>query len=180
MARLPGVSTIDSGHLAATLWPPQDPQNQGPSQTHCLIGSPISPSYPLVKQMQFLLSPLERRTDSHVRGTEHFVAMMREVRMEEDEMLVSFDVSYLFPNVPVDEVVQVICDSLQVDETCDRTRLAELLKVCPRSTYISFGGAFYAMVANLYMEFFETLALSTPLVSPGLWKSMSMVPAASC
>lgn len=105
--------------------------------------------------------------------------------MEEDEMLVSFDVSSLFPNVPVDEVVQVICDSLQVDETCDRTtlfrdRLAELLEVCPRSTYISFGGAFYAMVANLYMEFFETLALSTPLVSPGLWKSMSMVPAASC
>lgn len=28
-----------------------------------------SPSYPLVKQMQFLLSPLESRTDSHVRGT---------------------------------------------------------------------------------------------------------------
>ena len=92
-------------------------------------------------------------------------------------MLVSFDVSSLFTNVPVDEAVRVIRDRLQEDRTLgDRTTLspgkvAGLLETCLKSTYFSYGGDFYeqqegaamgspvsAAVANLYMEFFEELA----------------------
>ena len=52
-----------------------------------------------------------------------------------------------------------------------------------KSTYFSYGGRFYeqkegaamgspvsAVVANLYMEFFEELALETALTRPRLWK----------
>ena len=55
--------------------------------------------------------------------------------------------------------------------------------MCLRSTYSSFGGNFYeqkegaamgspvsAVVANLYMEFFEELALKTVPTRPRLWK----------
>ena len=94
-----------------------------------------------------------------------------------------------FTNVPVDETVRVIRDRLQNDRTLsDRTtllpdRVAELLEVCLRSTYFSHEGAFYkqregaamgspvsTVVANLYMEFFEELALNTAPVKPRLWK----------
>ena len=61
--------------------------------------------------------------------------------------------------------------------------IAELLKLCLRTTYFSFKGKFYeqsegaamespvsAVVANLYMEHFEQLALQSAPQRPRLWK----------
>ena len=55
--------------------------------------------------------------------------------------------------------------------------------MCLKSTYFSYGGNFFeqkegpvmgspvsAVMANLYMEFFEELALETALTRPRLWK----------
>ena len=109
--------------------------------------------------------------------------------MESDEILVSFDVSSLFTNVPVGEAVSINRERLREDGTLgDRTslsqeRIADLLEMCLRCTYFSFGGNFYeqkegavmgslvfAVVANLHMEFFEELALETAPTRPRLWK----------
>ena len=62
-------------------------------------------------------------------------------------------------------------------------QIAELQGMCLKSTYFSYGGSFYeqkegaamgspvsAVVANLYMEFFEELALETAPTRPRLWK----------
>ena len=148
-----------------------------------------APSYHLSKHITSLISPLSGRTDSYVRNSRHFVEIMKDVCIDADEMLVSFDVSSLFTNVPIDEAVRVIRGRLQEDETLeDRTtlspdRVAELLEVCLRSTYFSYNGNFYeqregaamgspvsAVVANLYMEFFEELALASAPAKPRLWK----------
>ena len=113
--------------------------------------------------------------------------MMGSVHVENDEVLVSFDVSSLFTNVPVGEAVSIIRERLREDGTLgDRTSLspewiADLLEMCLRSTYFSFGGNFYeqkegaamgspvsAVVANLYMEFIEELALETAPTRPRL------------
>ncbi len=94
--------------------------------------------------------------------------------------MMSFDVSSLFTNVPIEEAVSVIRDKLQNDESLDeRTCLSpacikELLEVCLRSTYFRYNGNCYeqvdgaamgspvsAVVPNLYMEFFEEEALSS-------------------
>ena len=103
--------------------------------------------------------------------------------------MVSFDVSSLFTNVPISEAVDIIRKRLDEDDSLeDRTplspqRVAELLQLCLRSTYFSFNGAFYeqkegaamgspvsAVVANLYMEFFEEIALRTAPARPRIWK----------
>ena len=47
-----------------------------------------------------------------MKNSKHFVEVMSDLRVEEDEMLVSFDVSSLFSNVPINKVVQVIRDRL--------------------------------------------------------------------
>ena len=62
-------------------------------------------------------------------------------------------------------------------------RIAELLGLCLRSTYFSYSGNFYeqregaamgfpvsVVVANLYMEFFEELALESAPSRPRFWK----------
>ena len=96
-----------------------------------------------------------------------------------------------FTNVPVNEAVQVIRDRLQQDEMlADRTTLspdkvADLLEMCRKSTYFSYGGDFFeqregaamgspvsAVVADLYMEFFEELALRTAPTKPSSGRGM--------
>ena len=103
----------------------------------------------------------------------------------EDEMLISFDVTSLFTNMPVDEAVQVIRDKLQGDEMlADRTtlspdRVVDMFEACLRSTCFSYGGDVYeqregaamgspvsAVVAHPYMEFFEELALRSASAKP--------------
>ena len=61
----------------------------------------------------------------------------------------SFDVSSLFTNVPVDEAISVIRERLREDETLgDRNilsleQVAELLEMCLKSIYFSYGGNIY-------------------------------------
>ena len=105
---------------------------------------------------------------------------MRDVTINPDESLVSFDVSSLFTNVPIGEAVEVIRSKLGEDEDLAERpplspdRIAEVLDLCLRSTYFSYGGELYeqregaamgspvsVVVANLYMEFFEELALES-------------------
>ena len=148
-----------------------------------------SPTYYLSKYIASVISPLAGQTDSYVSNSKHFVEMLEDVLVDDGETLVSFDVSSLFTNVPIGEAVDIIRGRLEEDEDLlERTplspgRVAELLQLCLRSTYFSFNGEFYeqregaamgspvsAVVANLYMEFFEGLALSTAPARPRFWK----------
>ena len=148
-----------------------------------------SPTYQLSKYITSLISPLAGHTSSHVKNSRYFTELIGSMHVESDEILVSFDVSSLFTNIPVDEAISVIRRKLEEDGTLgDRTflspeRIAELLGMCLKSTYFSYGGSFYeqkegavmgspvsAVVANLYMEFFEELALETAPTRPRLWK----------
>ena len=59
---------------------------------------------------------------------------MMDVRVEAEEVLVSFDVTSLFTNVPIDEAVDVIHRKLTEEDLVERTplpeeRIAELLQL---------------------------------------------------
>ena len=110
--------------------------------------------------------------------------------MEAEEVLVSFDVTSLFTNVPIDEAVDIIHRKLTEEEEglVEQTplpaeRITELLQLCLKTTYFSYNSEFYeqrqgaamdspvsAVVANLYMEFFEELALQSAPSRPRFWK----------
>ncbi len=129
------------------------------------------------------------KIQSYIKNSTHFIKTVNNVCLRSDEMMVSFDVSSLFTNVPIDEAVSVIRDKLQNDESLDeRTCLSpecitELLEICLRSTYFRYnrncyeqvdgaamGSPVSALVANLYKEFFEEEALNSAPVKPVLWK----------
>lgn len=107
---------------------------------------------------------------------------MKDVCIQDGEVLVSFDVSSLFTNVPTGEAVEVIHARLREDdELSDRTilsldRIADLLQLCLRSTYFSYGGEFYeqkegaAMGSPISVVVAEELALRTAPTKPQLWK----------
>ena len=148
-----------------------------------------SPTYQLAKHVTSLIAPLTGRTSSFVKNSQHFVEMARDIKLLEGETMVSFDVKSLFTNVPVDETLEVVLRCLQDDDTLmDRTelppeRLTHLLELCLRTTYFTFQGSFYEqkdgaamgspvspVVANIYMEMFEELALRTATHPPRIWK----------
>ena len=70
-------------------------------------------SYQLSKHIAYLMSPLAGKTDSHVKNSKHFVEVMAGLRVEEDEMLVRFDVTSLFTNVPIDEAFMTNCKEMK-------------------------------------------------------------------
>ena len=94
--------------------------------------------------------------------------------------MVSYDVTVLFTSVPIPPVLEIIEDKLNEDKnlplrTSMNTRhIIRLLEFCLRSTYFVFQGQYYEqtegaamgsplspIVANIYMEHFETRALET-------------------
>ena len=74
---------------------------------------------------------------------------MRDVTLAKDEVFVSFDVSSLFTNVPIGKAEKA--KLRENDDLVGRTlllpdRVAELLNMCLRSTYLSYGGEFYEQI----------------------------------
>ena len=123
-----------------------------------------------------------------MKNSMHFVEIIRKRVVSEADILVSFDVVTLFTKVPIDETMDVVKHKLQNDTSLeDRTpipieTLCELIKLCLTTTYFQLGEKFYEqregtamgsplsqVIANLYMEHFEKLALDSSQLQPSLW-----------
>lgn len=148
-----------------------------------------SPTYDLAKFISRILSPLVGNTDRSVRNSKEFVEEIRDMTIQDNEMLVSFDVVSLFTNVPVDLALTIARKRLEADDTLqERTSLTidhicEALTICLTATNFSFRGEHYqqifgtamgssvsVVVANLVMEDVEERALTTFIDPPRFWK----------
>ena len=113
---------------------------------------------------------------------------MKNIHVDSCETLISYDVSALFTSIPVDkalEVVEVLLnsdDSLKERTYLDSDQVLRLLGFCLRTTYFTFQGDIYKqdggcdigsavspIIANLYMEHFEQLAITSAPVPPSIW-----------
>ena len=126
-----------------------------------------------------------------------FSQYLRSVHIEQDEKLVSFDVSALFTNIPVPTALDVInglfTEHIEVPEIrgkykcsfeentvgLNKNEVMGLLKLVLENCVFSFQGKFYKqlhgtamgspcspVVANIYMEYFEELALGPKVPIP--------------
>ena len=162
------------------------------------VGVPLRPigsfgQSPMYQLSKHLLSPLVGKSPSSVKNSKEFATFISEQTLQSDEVLVSFDVTSLFTNVPTNLAVDVAHRRLQDDVTLEeRTALkveeiVMLLKFCLDATYmyICFRGKYYqqtfgtamgspvsVVVANLVMEEIEQTALETFHSAPCFWKGM--------
>ena len=138
------------------------------------------PNIPSVQTRNIPDLPLAGQTPSLVMNSQCFVEYIQHTHLRPTEMMVSFDIKSLFTNIPMDEALEVIHRGLSEDELLgDRTiltaeKVTHLLELCLRTTYFSFRREYYQqvdgaamgspvslVVANIYMEMFEDLALRT-------------------
>ena len=106
-----------------------------------------------------------------MKNLKHFSDIISSETVGPEEVMVSFDVQSLFTNVPIDK-------ALVEDETLrDRTAL---LRICLRTTYFmqfyeqidgaAMGFPVSPVVANIFMQYIEEAALSSPPSPVRFWK----------
>ena len=135
----------------------------------------------------------------HVHNTQDFIHQIKDIKLQKDQCMVSFDVKVLFTSVPRKTAINTIKKLLEeVPELYKRTSLSvknntRLLEYCLTSTYFIFWGRFYEqqegaaigspmspIVANLYMEQFENQAINTASHPPFSQEDLWMTPSSSC
>ena len=87
-----------------------------------------------------------------------FVERLQEARTGPEDLLVSFDVTSLFTQVPLDEALEVVKARLNKDPTLmNKTsipvpQLVELIELCLRSTYFQFQSDFFEQINGTPMR----------------------------
>ena len=154
-----------------------------------IISSIGTVTYNTAKKLARILKSPVGLSNHHVHNTMDFVEQIKEVKLKKEESMVSYDVTALFTSVPIPPVLKIIEEKLTNDKdllqrTSMNTRhIIRLLEFCLRSTYFVFQGQHFEqiegaamgsplspIVANIYMEHFETKALETAPHPPSLWK----------
>ena len=82
---------------------------------------------------------------------------MRELKISKGNILVSYDVSSLFTNVPLDEIIAILAEKAFKDNWFTSTYdlnifkedLVELLNVSTKDQLLQFNGALYEQIVGL-------------------------------
>ena len=154
-----------------------------------IVSSIGSVTYETAKELSRILRPLVGRSTHHVRNNQDFMHNIEEIAVEPEECMISFDVKALFTSIPIQPTSKIIKKHLEEDASLhQRTTMAVkhiycLLEFCLTNTYFSFQGMLYEqtegaamgspicpIVANIFMEDFETRALATSPCTPKIQK----------
>ena len=148
-----------------------------------------SPTYQLSKHLVKILSPLVGNSFSYVKNSKEFATFVSSQKIDNNSILVSFDVVSLFTSIPIDRAIEVARKRLLADDSLEeRTYLTvdevcKLLEFCLGATYLAYKGSYYQQtygtamgspvsvtVANLVMEDLEEIAISKFVSPPIFWK----------
>ena len=144
-----------------------------------MLSSSLSgaPTYQLSKFLVNVLIPLHTY-DLSINHSKHFVQRINEIKYDDNDFLVSFDVKSLYTCIPVLDVLRTIENLLLNDAVlAERTKLPitdimSAIKLCLHFTIFTFKNVLYRqicgapmgscispVVANIFMEYVERQAL---------------------
>ena len=148
-----------------------------------------SVTYETAKELAKIIKPLVGRSPHHVNNNKDFLDCIKNIKLQQDECIMSYDVTALFTSIPIDSAIKTIQKHLEEDKDLSkRTNMTVghiicLLEFCLRNTYFTFNGRFFEqtegaamgspispLVANIFMEEFEVQAIRTSPTPPTLWK----------
>ena len=154
-----------------------------------IISSIGAASYETAKELARILKPLMGNSPYQVQNSRDFIQQIQDIRLKEDQCIMSYDVKALFTSVPIQPAIDVIKKRLEEDgELQKRTSMSvqhiiSLLEFCLRSTFFTFQDRLYEqhkgaamgspispIVANLFMEDFEKNAIESSPHPPCFWR----------
>ncbi|XP_033182429.1 uncharacterized protein LOC117153005 [Anabas testudineus] len=152
-----------------------------------IVSSINSVTYNIAKFLATVLAPLFGNTDHHIHNSEDFTAKVRDLELDTDETMVSFDITSLFTSIPTTDALTSVKRRLEEESSLStRTNLSPdqiclLLDLCLNTTYFTYrgdkkrhgcamGSPVSPIVANLYIEEVEKKALNSfPGTTPTHW-----------
>lgn len=146
------------------------------------IGSPTyNVSKFLVEKFKQLRLPFESRS---ITNSFEFINKIKDVKLSENEILVSFDVSSLFPSVPVPKTLEYLREVLEYNNFDQDTikELITLTQLCMNQNVFQYKGEFFEQLegtamgnclspflAELFMNYFEENAKQKFEYFPRIW-----------
>ena len=138
-----------------------------------IVSSRGSIAYGTAKELARILKPLAGKSLYNVQNTKDFVQQLKNINLQPQECIISYDIKAIFTSVPIEPAIKIIKQHLEGDqELQQRTSITVkhiicLLKFCLKNAYFIFQGRFYEqiegaamvspispIIANLYMEAF--------------------------
>ena len=151
-----------------------------------IVSNQGSACHPLSRFLVEIISPLTGKSSSYVKNSAHFTKRISDSPIHSNQM-VSLDVVSLFTKVPTDEIISLVRDklaagSLLEERTCiPIDNLMEMLTFCVETTYFGSGSDIYRqkglamgsplspVMANIYKEYFEEMALGSTSLKSSMW-----------
>ena len=90
-----------------------------------IVSSTGAVSYETSKEPARILKPLVEKSPYHVCNTQDFIEQIKDIKLEEDQCMMSYDVKALFTSVPIQPALSTIKKLLEEDkELQQRTSLS--------------------------------------------------------
>jgi retron-type reverse transcriptase len=134
-----------------------------------------APTYKLSKYLANLLKPFVGQSTHHVKNSAAFINIVDSLKLETEDLMVSFDVVSLFTKVP-------ISDSISLLKTLFSEDIVNLFEHVLTSTYFIFHGQFFEqtdgvamgsplspVIANFFMEAFEQKVMKMATYKQKCW-----------
>ena len=114
-----------------------------------IVSSIGAVSYETSKELARILKPLVGRSPHNVHNTQDFFEQIKDIKLKEDQCMMSYDVKALFTSVPIQPALNAIQKLLEEDKelqqrtTVSVKNIITLLEFCLRSTYFTFQGRYF-------------------------------------
>ena len=122
-----------------------------------------------------------------INSTKEFIMHTKNLKIEENQEMVSFDVSNLFTNVPLDFTIDLVLKKVygkkMIKTKLKREELKELLQVCTKEMHFTFDGKIYVqtdgvcmgsplgpVLANVFMVHLEETIVPQLSVTMTTWR----------
>ncbi|MCP3932107.1 MAG: hypothetical protein GY705_23795, partial [Bacteroidetes bacterium] len=142
------------------------------------------PSERLSELVDLHLNRYVQTIPSYIKDTNHLLSILKEIKLPENALLVSFDVSALYTNIPHKEGAEAI-KSFMSDVTNPQLgeMLSDLTTKVLESNVFTFDDEYYLQkfgtamgsrmapnFANIFMHIFESTHLKNAPIQPLIWK----------
>ena len=115
-------------------------------------------NYKLAKWLDEKLKPLSVSNHT-INGVFNFVDTLHDMEVDDHSILVSYDVTSLFTNVPVDETIQILAEKAFKDDwfnkqhnlNITKSDLVELLNIATKNQLFQFEGSLYEQIDGVAM-----------------------------
>ena len=145
-----------------------------------IISNRGAATYKSAKELSRILKCLVEKFPHHVHNTHDFIQSIEDIKLQDNECMMSYDVHSLFTPIPIDPAITIRRKHLEQDKDLHKrtnmtvNHICCPLEFCLRNTYFQYKGRYYeqtdgaamgspisSIVANLFMEEFEVQAIMT-------------------